>query len=189
MPLIKALEDLKFFAVLKECFAQTIPTDTIIVHRKIVFAQKMVHPCRLFPLFRVVLPDLLDRPALLLGRDARRPGGGAGAGGPADFWPNQRCADQVLQAQDGVCPVLLLGAVLFGLDQDLAVVGRPRPGQFEQALFNLRRQRRRIGRVEAQLHRRGDLVDVLPARPAGAHKFNFDFLVRNRENGADFKHK
>ena len=48
-------------------------------------------------------------------------------------------------------------------DDDHAVLGQPLAGQLHQPDRDVVRQRRRTPHVEAQLHRRRDLVDVLPA--------------------------
>jgi hypothetical protein len=38
-----------------------------------------------------------------------------------------------------------------------------------------------MGHVEAELHGRGDLIEILPARPGGADEFLMDFFFTDRD--------
>src|SRR6185312_9632523 len=77
---------------------------------------------------------------------------------------HRRLPDQVEQALARLGAVARLVAVLLRHDDDDAVLGQAVAGERHQANGDVIRQRRRASRVEAQLHRRRHLVDVLPAR-------------------------
>ena len=57
--------------------------------------------------------------------------------------------------------------------------------KIQQPLTRRRRQRARVRRVEAQLHRARDLIDVLPARALRADRRELELRGRNRHAAAD----
>src|SRR5690606_19295606 len=67
------------------------------------------------------------------------------------------------RSSDLIRPVLLLRAKPASLDDDDAVLGGALPRELERAFAHPFRQAGRVGRVEAELHGGGDLVDVLAA--------------------------
>src|SRR5690242_482582 len=101
-------------------------------------------------------------------RRRRRPCGAARDRGP------RRTADQFDQALERVLAVALLGPVALGGDEEHALLAEPSAGQPLQPRADVARQRRRAADVEAQLHRRCQLVDVLPAGTGGAHEALLD---------------
>ena len=77
-------------------------------------------------------------------------------------------ANELAQALARVGAVALLGAVALRGDDEHALAGEAVAGEPLEPRAHAVGQRRRMAHVEAQLHRAGDLVDVLPARPGGA---------------------
>ena len=45
-----------------------------------------------------------------------------------------------------------------------------------------------MGDVEAELHGRGDLIDILPARAGGADEFLMDFFLTDRDRAVNSTH-
>ena len=79
----------------------------------------------------------------------------------------------------GVGAVAFLRAVALRDEQEHAVLRHPPPGELGQARQHTRGQRRRARGVEAQLHGRGNLVHVLPARAGRQHEALLDLLLRD----------
>ena len=73
-------------------------------------------------------------------------------------------------------------------DDDHAIRGHPPPGERTQPCACRLIEIRRARRVEAELHRGGDLVDVLAAGAAGANKDLFDLVLVDRETVGDRYH-
>jgi len=84
--------------------------------------------------------------------------------------------DQLLQAAQRVGPILFLGPVLLGLDHDDTIAADAAVVQVEQPMLVEVGQRRGMD-VEAQMNRRGHLVNVLAARPLRADGAELDLLV------------
>src|SRR5512138_1337258 len=70
-----------------------------------------------------IAPGALDLAFPLLGLQALLPGGGARLGGHAAPRLEQRARDEVIEACEGVHPVLLLGAVASRLDDEHPIGG------------------------------------------------------------------
>src|SRR3546814_7747585 len=85
--------------------------------------------------------------------------------------------DEVRQSLARVLAVALLGAEALRAEHQHAVAGDAPIAPGQQAFAHRFGQRRRIGDVEAQLHRRGHLVDVLPAR-SEEHTSELQSLMR-----------
>ena len=79
----------------------------------------------------------------------------------------------------------VLVAVALRDDDDDAFLGQPLAGKPHQPHGHVVGQRRRMAHVEAQLHRRRHLVDVLPARPGRAHEAFRQFGVVDRDGVGD----
>lgn len=73
--------------------------------------------------------------------------------------------NQLDQSVDCVLPVSLLRPESPGIDNQDAVSSDSPTGQTNQTLANLVGQRGRVAHVEAELHGRGNLVDILSAWP------------------------
>jgi hypothetical protein len=92
-----------------------------------------------------------------------------------------RCsADQVPQPPERFLAVPILGWELPRVDDQHALVSHLLPGDADQALAHVIRQRWRVPRVESKLDRRRHLVHVLAARPRRAHKILLNFAIRDR---------
>src|SRR5205085_2457612 len=72
------------------------------------------------------------------------------------------------QALARVGAIALLGAMALCGDDEHAVAGETVARKPLEPHAHTVWQRGRMAHVETQLHRAGDLVDVLPARPGGA---------------------
>src|SRR5690242_11473208 len=93
-------------------------------------------------------------------RAQRRPGR------PARLGALHRRAQEFCQTLDRVGAVALLGAEALRLDHDHPFLGHAAARKPSKARSRVGRQRD-AARIEAQLCRRGDLVDVLPAGTRG----------------------
>ncbi len=60
--------------------------------------------------------------------------------------------------------------------------------QLEELFFVELRQRGRRN-IEAQMHRRRDFIDVLPARALRTHRTDVDLCIRNRHVRQDVQHQ
>src|SRR3546814_645003 len=132
---------------------------------------------RSIPIAAAASAAALDVTAFALGVEAallRRP---RGLGGDPLLRRMQTRFDEVRQSLARVLAVALLGAEALRAEHQHAVAGDAPIAPGQQAFAHRFRQRRRIGDVEAQLHRRGHLVDVLPARTRRTHEAFDDFLL------------
>ena len=120
-----------------------------------------------FRSFRLVLESATDRRTV---RPRRHPFPGR----------NRRFRDQVDKAGEGVLAVRLAGTVASGRDHDFSVLRQPRPGETRETFPDIGRKGRRATRVEAQLHGRRDLIDVLAAGSVGANEPFEDLFVPDR---------
>src|SRR6185312_13503284 len=91
-------------------------------------------------------------------------GGARGLRLDAPLGHDARLPDQLEQALACIIAVALLRAEALRLDDEHALVGEPPAGEAFKAHTHFARQRRRRPHVETQLHRRRNLVDVLPTR-------------------------
>src|SRR5690606_15371238 len=121
----------------------------------------------------------LEGTALLLGfqpplaRGTRRPGRHALARRlPAGF-------DEGGEPLACVLAITLLGAEALGVDDQHALRGHPPVAAGQQPLAHRLGQGRRAGDVEAQLHRGGDLVDVLATGARRTHETLGDLRLRD----------
>jgi hypothetical protein len=95
--------------------------------------------------------------------------------------------DQILQPLQRVFPVLFQTPVLLGLDDEHSFPGNARIPQAQEP-FLAGAGERRGADVEAQVHRRGDLVDVLASRSLRANRDDFEVAVGDRDRGEDLRH-
>src|SRR5215831_7417840 len=72
-------------------------------------------------------------------------------------------ADEFYEPRQRIVAVALLGAVTLSRDDQYTVAGQPPAGEPLQPRPHLMGKRRRMAHVEAQLHRGGELIDILPA--------------------------
>ena len=80
-----------------------------------------------------------------------------------------------------------LCAVLAAVECQYAVSRHTASGQRDESGFDVRGQRRSAD-VEAQFHRRGDLVDVLSAGSRSADETLLDLVIAERDRGGDRNH-
>ncbi len=107
--------------------------------------------------------------------------------GPPRGWSHGGLADQIEKSFPGILPVTLLGAMLLRDDDDDTVLGEALSCETHQSHGDFVWQRRRLPRVETQLHGRRHLVDVLPTGTRCPHKRfrNLGLLDRDRVGDAD----
>src|SRR5690606_39272022 len=96
-----------------------------------------------------------------------------------------RLGDQRRQAGAGVGAVLLLRAEAAGLDDDDTVLRRALPGELDGPFADPFGHPRRIRRIEAELHRRRDLVDVLAAWARRADEVLDELVLADRHARGD----
>src|SRR5690606_28695758 len=125
---------------------------------------------RSIPIAAAASAAALDVTAFALGVEATLLRRAGWPGGDALFRRVQAGFDEVRQPLARVLAVALLGAEALRAEHQHAVAGHAPVAPRQQAFAHRFGQRRRIGDVEAQLHRRGHLVDVLPARPRRTHE-------------------
>ncbi len=77
--------------------------------------------------------------------------------------------------------------MLAAVNQQFAAAYHSTACERHEPIFDVPRQRR-PGYVEAQLHRCGDLVDILAARPRGAHKAFFEVALVKRKSIGNSNH-
>ncbi len=103
----------------------------------------------------------------------------------AGFWLFEGVSQQFFKATEDGRPVLLLGAGLARLQDEQAVPGHAPAGQAPEASFHLSRKISPID-IEAQLHGRGNFIDVLPARARSARKDEGQCPFIDAQVGRDF---
>src|SRR6266852_7072729 len=130
----------------------------------------------------------LDAAAALLAFQAAHLGAECRPGWPARRRPPRGGADQLDKPRQRIVAVALLGAMTLGRDHQHAVAGQPPPRKPLQPCPHLVRQRRRTAHVEAQLHRRGKLVDILPAGAGSTDKAFRDLAIVDRDVIVDADH-
>ncbi len=96
--------------------------------------------------------------------------------------------NQRLEAIEGVGFVLLLGAVLLGLNDDNALFSNAAVVEVEQALFVEGRQGRGVN-IEAQVNSGGYFVHVLAPRPLGANGAQLNVAEGNGGAFGDLQHQ
>src|SRR5947209_8081705 len=99
---------------------------------------------------------------------------------PPRFRPHHGLAQDLEEAINGVLPVALLGAESLRLNHDDAVLGHALAGQAGKTQAGILRQGQ-LARVEAQLRRGRDLVDVLASRAGRADKADLDIVLVDDE--------
>src|SRR5215475_1948001 len=115
----------------------------------------------------------------------------------AERWPGRsarrrshsRGTDELDKPRQRVLAVALLGPITLGRDHEHAVAGQPPPREPLQPRPHLVGQRRGTAYVEAQLHRGGKLVDILPARTGRADETLRDLVIVNRDVVVDVDHR
>ncbi len=98
----------------------------------------------------------------------------------------ERLGDERHEPRPRRLAVLRLRAVLAAVHDEHAVTGHAAACERRKARLHVRGERR--GDVEAQLHGRGHLVHVLPARARRAHEAFLVFVRRDDEAGGDGNH-
>src|SRR5512142_784277 len=98
---------------------------------------------------------------------------------------HQRPADEIGQALFGLATVTLLGALVAGKDEQVALGGKAAAAKSAQARFHFGGERGTGGEVKAQLRRGGELVDVLSARTRAAHEGEREVAVGNLHVGSN----
>src|SRR5262249_41829342 len=99
------------------------------------------------------------------------------AGRSSSLWNMQSRRHQSIQTRNIVFTIALKAAALLGFDDDDAVAGNAAVAARKKTGLDRLGQRRRA-HVEAQVHRVGDLVDVLPAGALRAHRGDLDLALR-----------
>jgi len=94
-----------------------------------------------------------------------------------DFGPLGCPADQIDQAGNGVLAVLFLGAKAPGVDEKITVLGHSLSGQMVKTFPNSFGKGRRMGHIEAKLHGRSNLIDILSARAGGTDELQMNFSL------------
>lgn len=95
------------------------------------------------------------------------------------FWFFGRLADDPDEPIDRILAVSLLGTEPPGTNDQHAVSAYSLACQADQTPPNVFRQRGGVANVEPELHRRGDLVDILPPRSRGPDELQLDFAHLN----------
>src|SRR6266850_8612356 len=111
----------------------------------------------------------LQARAMQLGLNSFFPGAARGARGLPVLRHRRGGIDERVQAAERLGAVHLQAPVLLGLDDDDSGAGDARVAAAQQPLLHLLGQGRGAD-VEAQMHRVGDLVDVLAARALRTHR-------------------
>jgi hypothetical protein len=115
------------------------------------------------------------------------PGSLSWPGGAAAPEGYQGIPDDLTEPFQGIRPVLLLGAVLLGLDDENPVLGQPLVAHGQQALFHTVGQRGTAD-IKAQMDGAGDLVDILAPGAAGPDKMELDFIIGDVYGVYDLEH-
>src|SRR5579863_1616256 len=139
----------------------------------------VVEAARAAPCLDVAATFLALEPPLF--RCQRRPGR------PPRNRARHRLAQQFDQPIDRISAVALLGAEALRVNHDHAVLGHAVAGEPDEARLRIRRQRD-PARVEAQLRGSGELVDVLAARPGGAHEGNIELVLVDHKVAGNPQH-
>ena len=87
-----------------------------------------------------------------------------------------------------ILPVTLLRTETTRRNDNDPILGHALPRQSREPLFQIVRQGGRRQRRKPELHRRLDLIDVLPARPRGPDKVKNDLLLGDRDGTSDAQH-
>src|SRR6185437_14982760 len=99
-----------------------------------------------------------------------------------------RATDEIDELFARLHAVALLGAVALSDDDEHALVGKPSARQMLEPLTHGREQRGRMPDVEAQLHRRRQLVDILAAGAGRADEILFDLALVEADAVGDADH-
>src|SRR5579862_9913237 len=137
-----------------------------------IAAPSIIEPARAAACLDVATAFLAFQPALL-GAE-RRPGRAARRRAHHGF------AKQLDQTFDRISAIPLLGAEALGMDDDDAVLGHALAGKALQPGAGVLRQHH-AARVEAQLGRGRELVDILPAGAGGADKADLEIVLVDGE--------
>src|SRR6185312_9717937 len=124
--------------------------------------------------------QVLDAAAALFLVDALTPGRLRHLGLAARRRLHRRLANEIGETITRLRAVARLVAVFLRDDDDHALFRKAAAGEPHQPYRDVVRQRGRAPRVEPELHRARYLVDVLPARPGGAHEGLLQFGVLDR---------
>lgn len=107
---------------------------------------------------------------------------------PARLWRHGGAADQIDKPGEGFGAIALLLAEALRLYNKHAVIVHAPAGEAPQAGKEIWFNRGRAGRIEAQLDRGRQLVDVLPAGPGGADEALGEFALVDRQGRGDLNH-
>ena len=97
-------------------------------------------------------------------------------------------ADETYQAGNSVLTVLFLGAEPPGIDDQITFLGQTLSGKTGKAFPNVIGKGSGMGYVEAELHGRGDLIDILPAGSGGADELLVDFFLIDCDRSSNPNH-
>src|SRR6267142_6653540 len=123
-------------------------------------------------------PESFQARVMELGLNSFFPGAARGARGLSALRHCRGRLDEGAQALERLGAVHLQAPVLLGLDDDDSGAGDARVAAAQQPLLHLLGQGGGAD-VEAQVHRVGDLVDVLAARALRAHRAELDLSLRD----------
>src|SRR6187399_3546837 len=129
----------------------------------------------------------LDVAAALLALEPPLLGTEGRLGGAPRDRPHHGLAQYFEQAVDRIGPVALLCAEALGVDHDHAILGHALPGNPVQPQGRVFRQCD-LARIETELSRSRELVDVLPARPGGADEADLDVVLVDRKVAGNPQH-
>jgi len=115
-------------------------------------------------------------------------GGQRGFGPFSDFGFLGCLADQAHQSGNSVLAVLLLVAEPPAIDDKTAFLGHALSGQAGKAVPNVFGKRRGMGHIEAKLHGRGNLIDILTTGAGGADELLMNFFLIDRYRVGNSNH-
>src|SRR6267143_2127087 len=121
-------------------------------------------------------PESFQARATQLGSDSSFLCASRGVRGHPALRHRRGAPDESVRPLERLGAVHLEAPVLPGLDDDDAGAGDARVAAAQQPLLHFLGQRGGAD-VEAQMHRVGDLVDVLAARPLRAHRAELDLVL------------
>ena len=133
-------------------------------------------------------PQPLDTGTALLSLDAALARGGRGPGRSPLHLGAGGTANEIDKAVECILPIAHLRPMPLRGEDDNAVTGQSRTRQAFQPRTNVRRQRRRMTRIEAKLDCAGNLVDVLPAWAGSADELFNDLPLIKRDSGVNADH-
>jgi len=139
-------------------------------------------------LFRLHAAQLFDLAAPMFALQPSFVGGQRGLGPFADLGPLGCLADQAHQTGNSVLAVLLLSAEPSGIDDQITLFAHALPAQTGKAVSNLFRKGTGMGHIEAELHGRTHLIDILTSRAGGANELFMNFFLIDSDRAGNSNH-